>query len=187
MAAAAAAVVIAGGGYEIAAHVGGSGQPNPVFSGPAQGSRVAAPESGAAPQLHYKYEGRQGIVTAVASGRNYEQATLGAQVGQELKQNASSADRAGASSLHSNTSYAPTSGSATVGNVPVAMLQGCVTRLAAGQQVLLVDVARYQSKSATVIVTRASARGPEQVWVVGTGCSATRSDLFTHVSLAAAG
>lgn len=125
---------------------------------------------------------------AVASGTDYAPATLGVQVGRELKQNpASATSRGGSNQLHSSSS-APVAGSApTFGHVPVWMLQGCLTRLAPGQQVLLVDVARYQGKSATVIVTRASARGLEQVWVVGTGCSGTRSDLFTHVSLAAAG
>jgi hypothetical protein len=194
MAATAAAVVLASGGYEIATHVGGSGRPGSTVSGPesapAVNPHLAAPDSGAAaaPQLHYEYAGRQDIVTAVASGRNYEPATLGAQVGQELKQKASSAGRAGGSSLHSNTSYAPAAGSAaTVGGLPVGMLQGCISRLVAGQRVLLVDVARYQGGRATVIVTRASASGPEQVWVVGPGCSNARSDLLSHVTLAAAG
>jgi hypothetical protein len=194
MAATAAAVVLASGGYEIATHVGGSRGPGPTVSGPesapAINRHLAAPDSGAAaaPQLHYEYAGRQDIVTAVASGRNYEPATLGAQVGQELKQKASSAGRAGASSLRSNASYAPTAGSApTVGGLPVGMLQGCISRLVPGERVLLVDVARYQGGRATVIVTRASASGPEQVWVVGPGCSNTRSDLLSHVTLAAAG
>lgn len=194
MAAAAAAVVLAGGGYEIATHAGGSGQPRVAVSGPeASGSkRVAGPESraaGTAPQLHYEYAGRQDRITAVASGTDYAPATLGAQVGQELRQNPpGGTSRGGSNSLHSSTSSAPVAGSAvTAGNVPVRMLQGCLTRVATGQQVLLVDVARYQGRHATVIVTGASARGPKQVWVVGTGCSAARSDLFTHVSLAAAG
>jgi Putative zinc-finger len=193
MAAAAAAVVLAGGGYELVTHGGGSGASSSTPSGSSASGSTAnnparqAPFSTAAPQLRYEYAGRQYKVTAVASGTDYAPATLGAQVGQELKQNPASApSRGGSSQLHSSS--APAAGSATIfAHVPVMMLQGCLARLAAGQQVLLVDVARYQGKSATVIVTRASARGLEQVWVVGTGCSGTRSDLLTHVSLAAAG
>jgi hypothetical protein len=194
MAAAAAVVVLAGGGYELITHGGGSGASSSTPSGSASGptanspARGEAPLSTAAPQLRYEYAGRQYRVTAVASGTDYAPATLGAQVGQELKQNpASATSRGTGSQLHSSTSVPAAGPAPTFGHVPVIMLQGCLTRLAAGQQVLLVDVARYQGKSATVIVTRASAGGPEQVWVVGTGCSRTRSDLFTHVSLGAAG
>jgi hypothetical protein len=192
MAATAAAVVLASGGYEIATHAGGSGHPKPSVSGPevSGSSGLAGPESkaaGTAPQLHYEYAGRQYSVSALASGTDYAPATLGAQVGQELRQNPPSATgRGGSSSLHS--SAAPAVGSPrTFENVPLGRLQGCVRRLAVGQRVLLVDVARYQGRPATVIVTRASAGGSEQVWVVGTGCSGTRSDLFAHASLAAAG
>ena len=51
---------------------------------------------------------------------------------------------------------------------------------------LLVDVARYQGAPATIIVTEA-AGGPEQIWVVGTGCSASRSDVLHHARLTPAG
>ena len=52
---------------------------------------------------------------------------------------------------------------------------------------LLVDVARYRGAPATVIVTRPAAGGPEQIWVVGDGCSASRSDLLHHATLGTAG
>jgi hypothetical protein len=198
MAATAAAVVLAGGGYEIASHAGGSGQPSSTVSGPAAAGssattpRVAGPMSraaGTAPQLRYEYDGRQDSIIPVETGTNYASATLGAQVGQELKQNPPSATgQGGTGSLHSNSSRAPATGFApTVGNIPVTELQGCVSRLAFGRQVLLVDVATYQGRPATVIVTKASAASPEQVWVVGTDCSRTRSDVLTHVTLGATG
>lgn len=194
MAAAAAAVVIAGGSYEIVAHVGGSAPSSGTASGSApSGSSVtphlAAPEAGpaAGPQLHYEYAGGQDSVNPVMSHTNYAAATLSGQVSQELSRSRATG-QGGSIALHSNGSYAPASGSSrTFGDIPVARLQGCVSRLAAGQQVLLVDVARYQGTPATVIVTRASAAGPEQVWVVGTGCSDTGSDVLTHLTLAAAG
>jgi hypothetical protein len=187
MAAAAAAVVIAGGGYEIAAHVGGSGPSSSTASGAAAPSGLAGPNKSAttAPQLHYEYAGRQYILIPVTGSTNYTLAALSSQVSQELRRNPAGA---AGEALHSNASNAPetdTGSSATVGTIPVSTLQGCLTRLAAGQQVLLVDVADFQGAPATVIVTRMSAGGPEQVWVVGTGCSATRSDVLTHVTLAA--
>jgi len=192
MAAAAAVVVLAGGGYEIAQHVGGSRQPSPALSGAAAGSattnpRVAGPVSNgtasAAPQLHYEYAGRQGIVTAMASGTNFTAANLRSQITNDLAQ--PGAGRTAPRAMHSSASAAEQG--ATVGGILVQTLQGCVSRIAAGRQVLLVDVAHYQGRPATVIVTRVSARGPEQVWVVGTGCSSGNSDLLAHATLAPAG
>lgn len=192
MAAAAAAVVIAGGGYEFVTHLGGSGASSSTpsgstTSGPAF-NPVQAPLSTAGRQLHYEYAGHQYSIIAVASGTNYAPATLSGQVSRELRRNSrESSLPAGGSALHSSTAQGTAGSAANVGGIPVSRLQGCVKGLVPGQQVLLVEVAKYQGKSATVIVTRASARGLEQVWVVGTGCSATRSDLLAHVSLAAAG
>jgi hypothetical protein len=193
MAAAAAVVVLAGGGYEIATHVGGSGKPSSAVSGPAAAGsgatapRVAGPESNgtasAAPQLHYEYAGRQYSVAAAASGRHFTPANLRSQVRSDLAQSgaAGTAPRA-----------LPGSGSAahqaaTIGGIPLETLQGCVNRIATGKKVLLVDVASYKGQPATVIVTAASPGSPEQVWVVGTGCSSGSSDLLTRATLAPAG
>jgi hypothetical protein len=77
----------------------------------------------------------------------------------------------------------PSGGTQTFGNFSVANLDGCVNRIAAGNLVVLVDVARYQGSPAAVIVIEAAAR-PLEVWVVGTGCSASRSDTLTHTQLA---
>jgi hypothetical protein len=193
MAAAAVVVVVGGGFYEVATHVGGSAASH---SGPEFGSSGSAatspPVAGvntpagpvAAPQLHYEYGGRQGSVTAVESGTNYGPATLSSQVSQELRGNPAKATGRAGNSEHSIGTFGS---GATFGGILVSRLQGCVSRLATHQQVLLVDVARYQGTLATVIVTRASPGGPEQVWVVGSGCSSARSDVFTHVTLAAAG
>ena len=62
-----------------------------------------------------------------------------------------------------------------------------MTRISAGALVLLVDVANYQGSPAAVIVTEPAPRGPEQVSVVGTGCSAARSDVLTRITLPAGG
>ena len=115
----------------------------------------------------------------VESDTNYSPATLKAQV-------RSTVARYGppASGVRS-----PVAGSAPepFPNIPASTLAGCVTRIADGQQVLLVDVARYQDTPAMVIVTRASATAPELVWVVGTACSSANSHLLTHATLPPAG
>jgi len=193
MAAAAAAVVLAGGGYEIAAHVGGSRQPGPAVSGRAAGSaatnpHVAGPESGAAgtaspaPQLHYEYAGRQGSVTAVVTGTSFTPANLRSQVRNDLASGV-----AGTAPHARRSSASAAQEGATVGGIPVLTLEGCVSRIAAGHKVLLVEVAHYEGQSATVIVTAASADSPEQVWVAGMGCSRSSSDLLAHATLAPAG
>ena len=80
-------------------------------------------------------------------------------------------------------------GKPTFGGIGVAALQGCVTRISAGRQVLLVDVDRYQGKQATIIVVAgvAGGAGGARVWVVGPGCSRSDSDVITQASLAGAG
>jgi hypothetical protein len=78
------------------------------------------------------------------------------------------------------------------GGIAVKDLQGCVTRIAAGGTVRLVDVARYQGKRATIIVVAGGAGGAggtggTRVFVVGPGCSGSRSDLIARASLPGAG
>jgi hypothetical protein len=186
MAAAAAVVVLAGGGYEIAQHVGGSsasGRSAGTSSGqPVSGPESAPAASAALPRSNYLHALRQ-YVLVVESGTDYTPATLKAQVRSTLTRNSPLA-RSGASGLHS-----PAAGSAPepFANIAASTLAGCLTRIAAGQQVLLVDVASYESTPAMVIVTRASATAPEQVWVVGMGCSSANSHLLTHGTLAPAG
>lgn len=189
MAAAAAVVVLAGGGYEIAQHVGGSSSSRtsaavPAAEQPQRGTnQSAAAGSGAAPQRRYLQAGHQDV-PVIMSGTNYTPAALESQVRNTLTRNGPPA-KSGPNALRSP--IAEGSSSETFGNIPVSTLAACITRIAAGQQVLLVDVASYRGTRAMVIVTRASAGSLEQVWVVGTGCSSTSSNLLTHATLAPAG
>ena len=181
MAAAAAVVVLAGGGYEIAQHVGGSSSPSETSAGSAprtQQGPFSAPAAIPAParRLHYVHAGPADI-PVVESGTNYTPATLRDQV-TSVVATYGPLVRSGLGGSHSPV---------PAGGTPESALGGCVTRIARGQHVLLVDVASYRGTPAMVIVTRAAAGGPEQVWVVGTGCSSTNSHLLTHVTLAPAG
>jgi hypothetical protein len=54
-----------------------------------------------------------------------------------------------------------------------------------GARLLLVDLAHYQGRPATVIIEAPSGSQPGQVWVVVSGCSASRHDLIAHARLAA--
>ncbi|HEX4657587.1 MAG TPA: zf-HC2 domain-containing protein [Streptosporangiaceae bacterium] len=198
MAAAAAAVVLAGGGYEVAQHVGGSSPsasqagsaPHKATvmapgAGAASGSRAAASQPANGPVLHYRHDGQEASVTPEKTTTDFTPANLRSQVSSDLSP-PHSAFRAASPNARQNLP-SPAGQPLTLGGIPVSTLQDCVNRIAAGQQVLLVEVARYQGTPATVIVTSAQAGSPELVWVVGTGCSGTSNDLLTHVTLAPVG
>jgi len=189
---AAAAAVIAVGAYEITQHTGGP--PSAASSGAAAPSKATAPRarpagpaalgrraSNLGSALTYRYAGHTGTVTPVTSGTDYGPGTLRSQVGSQLTQSSAAAN---AEPDHGPLQTgSPAAQPGTFGAFSTTALQGCVNRIAAGHQVLLVDVARYLSAPAAVIVTQPSPRGPDQAWVVGTGCSAARSDVLTHLAL----
>ena len=191
---AAAAVLVAGGLYEVTQHGGVSPPPaggpaaRPSGSAARNGSRArAAPVVG--PALPYEHDGRQESVTAVMTGTDFTPQQLSSQVAAEVVGRWPGAVTAGPNAMPPPAEHAPAakpaSRAAPFGKA--AALAGCVNRIAAGELVVLVDVARYQGSRATVIVTEESADGPEHIWVVGTGCSRFSSDVLRHTALPAAG
>jgi hypothetical protein len=195
LAAAAAVVLLAGGVYELTQHgasstssSAGSSAAAPEVPAPASQSRGAL---GAGLALPYQHAGGQARITAVMSGTDYTPANLGGQVAATLARSGRSAPTAGPKAAGPERTRSPATASGgqadTFGGIPVPALAGCVSRIAAGGRVLLVDVARYQGEPATIIVTRPAAGGPEQIWVVGPGCSASRSDLLHHAEAGTAG
>jgi hypothetical protein len=194
-AAAAAVVLLAGGIYELT-HFGAS-------STSSAGSSAAGPEVPAAgqhapaagpsvfgPTLPYQQAGGQGSIVPVMTGTDFTAQNLGGQVTAQLDRYGRGAMTAGPKAMTPGTTRGPaaTGGrSATFGHMVVSDLAGCVNRIAAGDHVLLVDVARYQGAPATVIVTKPAGDSPEQIWVVGPGCSASRTDLLHQATLSPAG
>jgi hypothetical protein len=65
----------------------------------------------------------------------------------------------------------------------LARLSGCLSRVADGQPVRLVDLAQFRGSAATIIVTAATRAHAAQVWVVGPGCSRSASDVLAHQRL----
>jgi hypothetical protein len=191
LAAAAAVAVLAGGGYEIAQHVGGAAASAPSAGKIAMGSHRAATASG--PAVPYRHAGHTETVTPIATTTDFAAGQLTQQVSAQLAQDRNAALNQGglrAGAPISTVPVQPARPSNTpqsFRNLSLTALQGCVSRISAGSLVLLVDVAHYQGAPATVIVTRASAGSPELVWVVGSGCSGTRSDLLARVTLPAGG
>jgi hypothetical protein len=195
-AAAAALVIIAGGSYEIGVHAsGGTSGASSAQSAPnGAASAAAGTPSGArayGPALAYRHAGHQASVTPVTTDTVFTPGQLKHEVTSELTQYSPAKVRAAApNSMAPNAAHSPAAphaqASAAFG-IPVDVLDGCVNRIAAGELVLLVDVAHYQGVRATVIVTEVSASSPEDIWVVGMGCSGSRSDVLAHTVLAGGG
>jgi len=189
---AAAAAVLAGGVYGAVQLAGG---PPATSAGSASspagtGQRAAA---GIGPSLTYTRAGHPAQFTPVSTGRDFQPGRLKSQVKGLLFRAAgpnqpASIPRSAATrpSAHRGGPVGSAAGKPAFGGVTLAALQGCVTRISAGRQVLLVDVDRYQGKQATIIVVAGGAGGA-RVWVVGPGCSRSDSDVITQASLAGAG
>jgi hypothetical protein len=206
VAAAAAVVLVAGGGsYAIIQGLGsgngaGTSSDNAVGTSGSSGSRaeprpgtsnapVAPAFRAAGPALSYQRGAKTATIIPVTTRTNFVPGQLTDQISNALAQRQSVATGAGTSQPRATPGHiTPNEGSqSAIGGFSLTALAGCVSRVAAGDQVILVDVATYQSVPAAVIVAQASPQGPRQVWVVGTGCSASRSDVLKHAALAAGG
>lgn len=189
LAVAGAAVVLVGGGVELLSHATGqsstaSGSGSGTVSGrpPATGHRATGQLAPGATsggtfnsptgRIQYQHDGRASVITPVQSGTNYRSARLTQQASSVI-----AAHRA----QFSSAVPAATPNSSTI--TPPRTLSGCVSRIAAGRTVLLVDVARFDHKPATIIVTARQGAAAAQVWVVGPGCSASARDVLTHRAL----
>jgi hypothetical protein len=182
-AAVAAAVVIAGGGYAIVSHTGsGSSSTSESISGP------AVPASGKAvggPSVNYRHGGHTDSIKSLRSGTNYKSGTLASQAERALSAQRKSTAAAPAQVNGSLSTFGaagqPTPSASA--SPATAKLQGCVDRIAAGRRVLLVDIAKYQGSPATIIMVSTGASGRAKVYAVGSGCSASASDILATQSV----
>jgi hypothetical protein len=177
--------LIAGGGL-VLANLGNSGST-------AVSARQAEPASGPAPRpqntdalpsggsvatagtlpVKYSFQGRHIITNVVVSNFNYTKSDLvtgvRARIDNPLVVPGSTVSRPG-------TSAHGTSG------VSVKQLSGCLSRVASGHQILEAEVARYLALPATIIVLKPIGHIVDVI-VVGSACSATRSDVLSRLSL----
>jgi hypothetical protein len=200
LAAAVAVLIVIGGAYKLVVSRGtGSASSGTAASLPASHSAarsanngIAAPSAGrydSRTVLRYRHSGHTDSIAPVTTDMDFSRNRLGTEVAAAVASYgtgfAKAAHNPSPMSGVLSPAPAPAERSATFGDIPVSQLQGCVNRVAAGEVVLLVDVARYRGTPATVIVTDVTVVGPEQIWVVGTGCSGSRSDMLTHATMAA--
>jgi hypothetical protein len=186
--AAAVIVVIGGGGFELFSHLGGGTSPTASSSGsialaPHGSARApaAAPNAPGAvgagpvlgPAVPYRRGGQLATIRPVRTGTNYQPAQLAAQARGTL----ALAARFGSRRPEAATPAADFSAA------QLSRLAGCISRVAAGDDVLLVDVARFRGRPATVIVTAAAGSAADQIWVVGGQCSQSGRDVLARQRL----
>lgn len=207
VAASGAAVLVIGGAYLLASSSPSS--VHSTSGAPASGSRALGPASSQSltfgPQISVGHAGHLQSVRTVSSAADFAPAQMQAQVDSAV----TTARRAGLygvsstvpgsspSSIASGSSHSSIAspGSApafsTAGQPSAALnapgqsgaasqLAGCVDRVTAGVVPALVELAKFEGTKATIIVVAASVSSPAQVWAVGTGCSASASDVLYH-------
>jgi hypothetical protein len=183
--AAAAVVVIAGGGYGVSrllsGGVSGAGassaaaprEPGPVSAqgGAAASQPVLGPAHRSEAGPSGKYRGAA-LYPVVSSGTNYRAGQLEGQVEATLRRFPGAVPGPQEGARHS----AP----ATSG------IASCLSAVTAGQRPLLVDMARYEGKPATVVVMPAGAH-TLRVLVLSQHCPATEAGLLHSTTLPSPG
>jgi hypothetical protein len=137
----------------------------------AAGIAPAAPAASAA-ESGPQYAGPASSFLVTASGTRYKRATLSEQVRTRLT--ALGSPRASIPAASASSASA----GAAVSAAPSAALRGCVLHLMGDVPPRLVDRATYQGEPAYVIASST------RVWVVGLGCTATKTELIVSVALA---
>jgi hypothetical protein len=177
-AAAAAVVLVAGGGYAIA-RVALAGNSSEQTSSAGSSASRSAPNGSAAARAPEAAPGAaiRGGLPLVASGTNYQPGQLPAQVSAVLKRYPASEGSPGR----------PTVASPVSPESAFPQLNACVSHLAGGQRPRLVDIARYGTRPAAVIVVPVPGTATLRVWVVGPGCTGQGGDVIARFSMPAPG
>jgi hypothetical protein len=169
-AAAAAVVVLAGGGYAIARVVSAGGQETSASSSGNAASRPSGSALGPEAVPRVPAAG----LPLVASGTTYRAGQLPAQVAAVLRRYPA----------HGHVSAAPP---AAAGVAAFPHLAECVGHVAGGQRPRLVDIARYGTQPAAVIVVPVPGTATVRVSVAGPGCSGQGGDIIRQFSMPAPG
>ena len=179
----AAVVVVAGGGYGVSRLL----TANPESGTNAGAGSEAAPASGASGNASGKHADGLRVPRAggsfapaaqiVSSGTNYQPGQLEAQVSAVLSQHGAGA---GASAATGSSPANPPAASAS----PVP---ACVPHVTGGKLPLLVDVAKYQGRPATVIVIPGATPGSLRALVVAGACTATNGRVLATTTFPRSG
>lgn len=196
LAAAAAVVVIAGAGILLAnarsasqnsgaAGMSGSGQRAPaarpsVAGG--TGSHLSNGANASGPMMvSYRMKGRIATAVAVMSDANFTERSL---PGMVRKQVASVAGFGAGAGFATPTNQRKSPRNFRIGGVSIPTLEGCLSAMANGRQVLLADVARFLGRPATIIVMKSpTTANVLDVAIVGLGCSSSSLDVIRMLTI----
>ena len=193
LAAAAAVVVIAGAGILLAnartasQNSGGGSSASgarhsvarPRVAGPtnrhvAYGAQASSPMT-----LTYRLKGKIATTAAVVGHANVTVKSLPGMV----RKRVASVTSVGPG-LAAPTNPPITSRKVLPGGVKVSALQGCLSAMADGRQVLLADIARFMGRPAVIIVLKPTAIAHIlDVAIVGVGCSASSPDMIRMLTV----
>jgi hypothetical protein len=176
-----ALVLAVPGSYLMAESVGTGVTRSP--SSPLAGAAAPAQHMSPGPDVTYAQPGPLHTVRAVESPVNFVPAHLRAEAISAVH---AAEDLDAFPALRSASTATSLSGGvseASFDSPGARRLAGCVGLLAPGQTVLLIDIARFQGKPASVIVTAATVVSEAEARVVGPSCSATSKDVLTQAAL----
>jgi hypothetical protein len=180
----AAVAVIAGGGYGVSQLLtGGSHTLNETASG---SGAAAAPNikkgPGPIPRMSagggFNSPPGGGILAplVIASGTNYQPATLGTQASTVLGRATSGAD---SSARAAGPTLAPSQRQASL----FPHLQSCLIHIGNGQRAQLVDLAKYRGRPALIVVLPSPNGGKSRVLAIAPGCTATTANVLAKAPL----
>jgi len=186
LAAAAAVVVVAGAGFLLAngptatENTAGSGAQSagaPAASRPLSNGGQASLSHRVS--LRYRLNGKIVATTALSSSTNFRRNSIARQVRKDVSS---------APGIEPTVAPQPAANSvkATIFRVSLAQLEGCLSRVDAGRRVLVVNIARFLGKRATIVVLR-SLKSADllDVAIVGPSCSASHADVIYRTTIPA--
>ena len=185
VAAAGALALVGGGGYVLASHSGNGTTASTSAGSAAAPAQVQQMSQG--PEISYGGPTARHTIQAVESSANFASASLSTQAVDAVH-----AARARRTSAAQPTLGAPgpsraqsnsSAGASAAGSGTADRLSGCLNLIAAARTVLLVDIARFEHKPATIIVLAATGSTPAEAWIVGSSCSSTARDILDHAIL----
>jgi hypothetical protein len=181
------ALLLAGFGYLLSRPGASSSSSSMLSEGVASPVPAAAPASASARPAALSPGFSSARFVVIASGTNYEAATLRAQVlGQLAAQSAGTAPvtsavpSAAASSPMASAGENSAGGSNGIATSVSAALNGCALSLTGNVTPSFVDRATYDGKPVYVIAV------PDHAWVVGRGCTAGNHYLIASIALTGA-
>lgn len=186
-----AVLLLAGVGYVLASRItpparvtshAAAPLPSHIGSRPAFMGRTSL--SAGSRQLSYTRDGKSVTYEAAALTENFTPADLAGKIRARMVTYA----KVVPTTLPGATaSPAPAVGgqSGNIGGIAISRLGGCLSRIAAGRQVLVAIVARYQGAPATIVVLEplSGSSGFYNVIVVGPACSASDAHIVARTTV----